>query len=235
MRIKIGPYKNWIGPYQIAEKICFWVPKEKDEYGFPRTQDWVHDFGTWLAEDKNGNDTWLTKVCQWVDSKKKRKVKIRIDKYDTWSMDHTLAMIVLPMLKKLREEKHGSAMVDLEDVPESMRLISHDEWDAQLCFDFYNDPDLQKIQCDVHDRWNWVMDEMIWTFEQILDDDWEDQYWITYPEMDFTKQPDVEGKEFVPVRWKVEGECDWEGRKKHQERIDNGLRLFGKYYQGLWD
>ena len=29
--------------------------------------------------------------------------------------------------------------------------------------------------------------------------------------------------------------CDWEGRKKVEERINNGFRLFGKYYQGLWD
>ena len=28
---------------------------------------------------------------------------------------------------------------------------------------------------------------------------------------------------------------DDEGYKKHQERITNGLKLFGKYYQALWD
>jgi len=235
MKVKIGPYRSWIGPYQIAEKLCFWAPKIKDEYGFPRTQDWVHDFGTWLANDKNGNDTWLTKFCQWIDSKKKRKVKIRIDKYDVWSMDHTLAMLVLPMLKQLKESKHGSALVDLEDVPESMRFTNHEEWNSQPCFDFYKEDDTQKIQCDVHDRWNWVMDELIWTFEQILDDNWEDQYWITHPEIDFTKYPEDEGEDVVPVRWKVDGECDWVGRQKHQDRISNGLKLFGKYYQGLWD
>ncbi len=29
--------------------------------------------------------------------------------------------------------------------------------------------------------------------------------------------------------------CDYDGMKKVQERIDNGFRLFGKYYQALWD
>ena len=24
MKVKIGPYKNWFGPYQLAEKILFW-------------------------------------------------------------------------------------------------------------------------------------------------------------------------------------------------------------------
>jgi hypothetical protein len=28
---------------------------------------------------------------------------------------------------------------------------------------------------------------------------------------------------------------DWEGMKAEQARITNGFRLFGKYYEGLWD
>ena len=28
---------------------------------------------------------------------------------------------------------------------------------------------------------------------------------------------------------------DREGYNEYQARIDNGFRLFGKYYQGLWD
>jgi hypothetical protein len=28
-----------------------------------------------------------------------RKIDVRIDKYDTWNMDSTLAYIILPMLK----------------------------------------------------------------------------------------------------------------------------------------
>jgi hypothetical protein len=232
MRIKIGPYKSWIGPYQIAEKICFWSPKIKDEYGFPRTQDWVHDFGTWLAEDKNGNDTWLTKLCQWVDSKKKRKVKIHIDRYDIWSMDHTLAMIVLPMLKQLKESKHGSAMVDPEDVPESMRFTDTEDWDSQLCFDFYKESDTQKIQCDVHDRWDWVLNEMIFAFESYTHD-WEEKYRSGEHDMQWKKLEN--GCSEMVYGPNNTYECDYEGLAKEQKRIDNGLRLFGTYYQGLWD
>jgi hypothetical protein len=28
---------------------------------------------------------------------------------------------------------------------------------------------------------------------------------------------------------------DHNGMNKHNERINNGLRLFGKYYRNLWD
>ena len=55
---------------------------------------------------------------------------------------------------------------------------------------------------------------------------------------------------FVPCEWDSDGKptlytsekgpndthvFDSEGYTKHQERINNGLRLFGKYYRALWD
>ena len=57
----------------------------------------------------------------------------------------------------------------------------------------------------------------------------------TFTEIDFTKHPEDEGQTTKPLRWKVEGNCDWEAMKAHNKRIDNGTRLFGKYYRGLWD
>ena len=200
MKIEIGPYRNWIGPYQIAEKILFFLPKKKDEYGFPCTDDRVYKFGEWLAGDEKIKISWLMRLCEWIESKKKRKIKIRIDKYDTWSMDHTLALIILPMLKQLKETKHGSPMVDLEDVPENLRYTQTEDYDSQLTFEFYNDENVAKIDCDIHRRWEWILDEMIWAFEQKNIDD-HDQYWTD----------------------------------EHFDRMKNGFRLFGKYYEGLWD
>jgi hypothetical protein len=42
----------------------------------------------------------------WFD-RRTQKIKVRIDKWDTWSMDHTLAHIVLPMLVQLKATQHG--------------------------------------------------------------------------------------------------------------------------------
>jgi hypothetical protein len=54
----------------------------------------------------------------------------------------------------------------------------------------------------------------------------------------------------VPCEWDADGKVlmyeslkgpndtfkvDREGMTKHQDRIDNGLRLFGKYFSGLWN
>lgn len=236
MKVDIGPYTNWIGPYQIADMIFFWVEKYPSDENLEKRWDYrMHDkLGPWLAGGKD-KDSLLMKLCNWIHSKKKRRMKIHIDNYDVWSMDSTLSPIILPMLKRLKEVKQGSGYIDLEDVPESMRMTSTEEWDEQMTFDFYQEPNLQNVKCDVHTRYEWVLDEMIWAFEQLVDDNWEEQYWITHPEIDFDDYPEDEGKTSRPLRWKVKGECDWEGRKKHEERIDNGLRLFGKYYRTLWD
>jgi len=235
MKISIGPYKYFVGPYQIAEALCFWS-SYRDEYGIKSYPDWVHDFGTWLSGGKD-RDSLLMKACTWIESKRHRKVKIHIDNYDTWNMCDTVSLVVLPMLKQLKEQKQGSPLVDLDDVPEHLRYTETEEYDAQMTFEFYDECKTKNItvNCDVHIRWEWVLDEMIWTFEQLQPDyDWESQYTIVPCEIDLDDYPEDEGKIAIPLRWKVKGEYDWAGMKLHEARIGNGLRLFGKYYQGLW-
>ena len=39
--------------------------------------------------------------------RKNRKVLVQIDDYDVWNMDHTLSMIIVEMLKKLKKQAHG--------------------------------------------------------------------------------------------------------------------------------
>ena len=229
MKVKIGPYVNWVGPYQIAKMLCFWVKEIPDEYGVPRKPDWVHDFGEWLATDKNGNDSWLVQFCSWVYSKRKRKVNVCIDKYDTWDTHGTLAYIILPMLKQLKATKHGSPRVDDEDVPEelhpTLELAKEDE---------------HALDDNFHKRWDWVLDEMIWAFEQLHpDNDWEEQY--RSGKIDVSWEPCEWNENGKPTLFNIEGgpnhtyECDYEGIRKHEERIRRGTTLFGKYYSGLWD
>jgi len=143
--------------------------------------------------------------------KKQRKIKVRIDNYDSWNMDDTLAHIILPMLKQLNETKHGAPFVDDKDVPEELRSTSapekENEWDLD----------------DNHfKRWDWVLNEMIWAFEQKTKDFWEEQY--------YKYEDDPNELLGLKLVW-----SDDEGRKAHQERMSNGFRLFGKYYENLWN
>ena len=214
MKVYIGPYRSWIGPYQIASALCFWAKKEVDEHGFKRQPDWVHDFGEWLSEDKDGNDSWLTKFCNWVETKRKRKIKVKLHEYDTWSMDSTLSHIIHPMLIQLKATAHGSGFVDDEDVPEHLRSTAappkENEWD--------NDEHFFK-------RWDWCLDEMIWAFGELANDKpGEDAFF------DHSESREIKDFEESIKKLKV----DREGLDAYQARMSNAFRLFGKYYQGLW-
>jgi hypothetical protein len=218
MRVYIGSYKNWIGPYQIAEKLLFWIDRNDDR---------VYNFGELLDKIPG-----LTKFCLWVERIRQRKIEIRIDKWDTWSMDHTLAHIILPMLKQLQETKHGSPLVDDDDVPDELKSTSappkKDDWDVD----------------DNHfKRWDWAMGEMIFAFECKLNDSWDDEFWTG--EWGKTEWIETEEEHLNPLTNKSEKmytmknsgnrTCDWEARQKVQNRITNGFRLFGRYYENLWD
>lgn len=217
MRVKIGPYVNWIGPYQIAEKILFWKDKYEDRS--------VHNFGRWLAENKHGEESWLAKLCQWIHDKKERKVSIKLDPWDCWNAEHTMSLIIVPLLKQLKEVKHGAPFTDDEDAPEHLRSTAcapkENEWDTDE---------------NHFKRWEWILDEMIWAHEQIANCDNENQFF----HHDIPKDAKVpEGWQWIGggnILLKSEGFwVDRPGEEIHGKRIDNGLRLFGKYYRGLWD
>lgn len=183
MKVKIGPYRSWFGPYQFCDLLRF----------------------VGISEDKRRS--LAEKISEtpfvWFDNNfKKRKIKVKIDRYDVWSMDHTLSLIILPMLKLLKETKHGSPIVDDIDVPEHLKSTSapsaKNEWDTDDNF---------------HKRWEWVLDEMIWSFERMVNEDSE-------------------------LLESYGSNSTQEKRKQYEEnekRKANGFLLFGKYFQALWD
>ena len=148
-------------------------------------------------------------IGPYPEGDEEQKVDVEIHDYDTWSMDHTLAYIIVPMLQQLKKTKDGSPDVDMSDVPEELRV-----------------DDAERNPYDIddkwHDRWDYVLNEMIWAFEQKTID-WEEQYYGYWVE-----------DEHEPLGGYAVN-SDMEGRKKHQERMQNGFRLFGRYYENLWD
>tara|TARA_R100001377_G_scaffold69415_1_gene44747 strand:+ start:210 stop:716 length:507 start_codon:yes stop_codon:yes gene_type:complete len=152
---------------------------------------------------------WL---YDWFGYSTKQKTSVRIDRWDTWSMDHTLAPIILPMLVQLKETKHGVPMVDMKDVPKELRMTKKQLDACEKTGD---------VDHKLFERWDWVLDEMIWTFEQKCRDDWVMDYYGPY----------IEGDDDL-------GDFEWndrEGQQAHQLRMTNGFRLLGKYYENLWD
>jgi hypothetical protein len=208
MKVYISNYRNhWLSPYTILERVLFWKDWDNISYDEP----WVERWATRLEP--------ACKMLQWVRERVRPRTEyVKIDRWDTWSMDHTLAMIVLPMLRQLHETKHGAPMVDDDDVPMALKSTSapakENEWDT----------DSNHFR-----RWDYVLDEMIWAFEQKVMIDDESQFF------DHSECGDV--KDFVkdPNTHLAKSKVDWDGLNRHNERKANGFRLFGKYYQNLWD
>lgn len=205
MKVYIGNY-----PHRLRCQIHNRYMDKKYDYIWPKEQT---SFENFLEKLEDTIQIVYNGVNWLIFDRLRQIIKVKIDYHDTWSMDNTLAHIVVPMLKQLNETKHGAGFVDDEDVPECVGLRSTEappkehDWDTD----------------DNHfKRWDYVLNEMIWAFEQKITDDWEQQYYK------FENDPTAMlGMKLV---WK-----DDEGRKKHQERMSNGFRLFGKYYEGLWD
>ena len=202
MKVYINKYKyHWLSPYIVLEKVFFWREIEYDE---PIIEKWSDRLQP-ICEA-------IQAVLDFIDPKINY---VKIDKWDTWSMDYTLSHIIVPMLKQLQETKHGSPNVDDEDVPEYLRSTAapakENDWD---------------IDDNHFKRWDWVLDEMIWAFEQNLD---------TKSEEKFFDHSEVEKSNHDILGQIQKIKIDKEGLDAHQDRKSNGFRLFGKYYQALWD
>ena len=195
------PRDGWISPYTIVEK-CWpwhnWDDIELEDYP---------EVPVKLATIISRTISWITNKC------KPQQFVVKLDPWDTWSMEYTLAQIIHPMLVQLHKTNHGSPFVDDGDVPEHLRSTSappkEHEWDIDALH---------------HDRWEYVMQELIWTFAQLKNSDHDKQFYTFNHEPNQTFEQPIQNTK-----------VDKTGLEQHQQRIDNGLRLFGRYYQALWD
>ena len=223
MKVYISGYRNhWLSPYHILEFVCFW---EKNNDVFYNLEDKPNaPYEKWV----NFLDPICKAIAKVMDVIHPKVDYVKIDYWDTWSMDHTLGQIALPMLKQLKDKKHGSPCVDDEDVPEELKSTSapakENEWDVD----------------DNHfKRWDWVMDEMIFAFEHHINKEWEEAY--RSGEFDHKSVACEWYENGKPKMFRLEEgpkhtyKADYEGMRVVEDRIKHGFRLFGKYYQGLWD
>lgn len=161
------------------------------------------------------------------------KPRIVIHDHDTWSMDNTLARIILPMLKNVKACKVGTPGILFPD-------------------DHHEQPDQDKLYEETREKWEDILDKMIFSMEQIAYSkngpdmpipilqkkmsrkQRSDRWWKSVPL--YSK----DGKKVGDIQ-RHNDQCDpaedakW--RKDHSEylaRVQEGCELFGKYFQNLW-
>jgi hypothetical protein len=149
-------------------------------------------------------------------STKPRKIDVHIDKWDTWSADHTLALIIYPLLVQLKEQKHGAPLVDDEDVPAGLNLRST-EAPAKA-----NEYDVDENHFK---RWDWVLDQMIWSMKEIAEDKPTEEQFFDHSEVDPTADFNTQIQQT---------KLDRQGLEQYNQRLQNGCVLMGKYFMSLW-
>jgi|TARA_R110000744_G_scaffold6353_1_gene22287 hypothetical protein len=161
---------------------------------------------------------WYSKYIALVFGEKEQKVSVKLDRWDTWSMDATLAHIVVPMLIQLKKTTHGCPIVAFEDRPPE--LIGTIPKEPHITDEFWEE------------SWNWALDEMLFAFKS-KSEDWEGQFFTG--ESDWVFEKSENGNTYMTEGRNHNLTMDTEGMKMYQARITNGFRLFGKYYENLWD
>ena len=138
---------------------------------------------------------------------KPRKIRVRIDKWDTWDCAHTLSHIVLPMLKQYKETTHGYP----GDLTEQL-------WDEILdkmiwSFDQHNRDEPDEPILDMGEYLGSTeIDRAVGEIKMVKTlSKWSKQN--TQEEID---------------KWKVD-------YKAYVERLDEGFQLFGKWFRNIWD
>lgn len=214
MKVYTSNYRShWISPYTVLERVLFWLDWDNIAYETP-----------WVERWSDRLNPFCVAVQKFLDFVHPQIRIVKIDYYDTWNMDSTLSLIVLPMLKQLNATKQGAPLVEDDDVPEHLRSTA-----APAKANEY-DTDANHFA-----RWEWIMEELIWTFTQLHPDtDWESQYHSGEIDIAWGK-PDAKGTVEMLKGPKDTHQFDVDGYQRHQARISNGLRLFGTYYRGLWD
>jgi hypothetical protein len=212
MKVNIGPYKSHLTTHRIKcdyLELMYgdaWIDVKEDQYV------WIDHL---VAGILDGIDFCLKPINKF----RNRKIKIKYHDYDTWSLDHTLSLIILPGLKQLKDTNHGYAHVDNEDLPTACLKDASGE-----------------------ERWEWVMDEMIWAFEEIANDYPGEEAFhsgesdVVWTKVDAHGNEDPEGKLLrLDKGPNYTFSIDMEAKKKYDDRIQRALILFGKYYRSLWD
>ena len=182
MRAYIGSTRDVVTVYHLSDALVYLGVS-------PAVCDRV---GDWLSKHQ-----WLVVALAKLTKhyNEKQRVLVELDDYDTWNADETLAHVILPVLKQLQRTKTRFLHVDESDLPTGLGLRTG-----------------ENNQVTPQQQWTWVIQQMIWSFEQLLNSDQALQ------------------------RFFDQNHCcvDQAAFDEYLLQQQRGFELFGKYYTELW-
>lgn len=215
---------SWFGPYQLLEPL----EKALIKFGMSEDSAWkiIESVGSKIPKRPFEAVYKFRKNLPW------NKDIIKIDPWDTWSMDNTLAPIIVKLLKQLKETKHG--------IPADFVYVGGEEYVPQLCFDFYSKDTRTLFDTHAEMRWNEVLDKMIWSFEELVtresDSSYDEPYWEDMTDEEIQK--DLNDPNSIYNILNVNSskkKINHQKMEEYYQKLQEGFTLFGKYYTNLWD
>lgn len=190
MKVFFSSYSRWWHPdcILLPLKFLFRISDEEFHGKFNPESGEIEGVVQRFGNTKIGS--WLRRRSYRTDQKR----YVKIDQWDVADAHFNLALIIAPLLVEMRKEKLGAPFTKAADAP----MFSGD--------DGYDE-----------DRWNWILNEMIFAFSAIIDPERESQFYF---------KTESGSKQAYDV--------DIEAQMVYEDRVANGLRLFGVYFQDLW-
>ena len=161
----------------------------------------------WKARD------WPSNIRWWVKCKY-QKIRYGVSDDDVYSLGYNIALFVLPRLKYFR--KKGKTGIPACFLPDNFHLLEGEEF--------------ERAEAKGVKEMNDALDEMIFAFEYIINGD----KFCEIPDIFIHKAEDCEFNSKKDIEEKQAWKEYMEKANKFNERKDNGLALFAKYYDTLW-
>lgn len=147
-----------------------------------------------------------------------KKCDVQVEYADEWSADWTIATMVLPLLKKVKENKQGAPFVEDVHVPEHLRSTNAPPKE--------NDCDI--LDANYFKRWDYVLDEILFAMQEIAN------HYENEPQMFMWPEENEHLPVMEQMRWAIKSPGAEEAFKAYHARVKNGCVLFGTYFQSLW-
>ena len=210
MIYKFGKYPRWYNTMGYEQS---WLEFRHGENGTDMPESQYDTLDRLVIGFLDGVQWILNKTINPFNEWRGQKIRVHVDEHDVWSADVTIAHMALPLLEKLRDEKHGYPLIDPKEIEGLPRELKPKKKDLEE----YSKSGMPDPKAE--DRWNWVLNEMIFAMQCITDDSWEDEFFAPSDPNDMMTMRCI----------------DKEGYDNTHKRINRGLKFFGIWFRSLWD
>ena len=204
MKVRISNFPTHYGTEHIAKALLFWLPKEHPL---------VERLDNWLMGYNHERD-YTPEIGSCYDNWEGSWLHRTLNAINVWRDNHRTIKVHIDRWDTVNMNSTLTVIIlpmlkQLKVRQKGCTLVDNADVPVEMFVDedsIFDGTEDNTLM--LYKRWAWVMDEMINAFEKLNDEDWDKGFFA--------------------------GEMDKDVWLAEKDRIANGLRLFGVYFEGLW-